>query len=174
MHALIVGEAEEEEALCGSDYGFEQLLLLLLLLQLEFKSLGHDIHSFVCPWSPQQNFLGIFGQHFIFISYPWMSRKEEGWLTDSLTPYIPPHERGWICSLVVKYPLTLTALWFIMDVYVHDNLCYLVLYKWVRTISRGDIPKMHFLTWPPPSPGPCVLGMPPTLGLYPWYNKLGY
>jgi hypothetical protein len=67
MHALIVGEAEEE-ALCGSDYGFEQLLLLLL--QLEFKSLGHDIHSFVCLWSPQQHFLGIFGQHFIFISYP--------------------------------------------------------------------------------------------------------
>jgi hypothetical protein len=28
MHALIVGEAEEE-ALCGSDYGFEQLLLQL-------------------------------------------------------------------------------------------------------------------------------------------------
>lgn len=63
MHALIVSEAEEE-ALCGSDYGFEQLLLLLLL-QLEFKSLGHDIHSFVCQWSPQQNFLRVFGQHLI-------------------------------------------------------------------------------------------------------------
>ncbi len=41
--------------------------------------------------------------------------------------------------------------------------------QWVRPISRVDIPQMHFLTWPLPSPEPCVLGgMPPTLGIRSW------
>jgi hypothetical protein len=194
MHALIVGEAEEEEALCGSDYGFDWATpppATRVWAHLDPWALrvwatpppppptGVQVtwtwHSFFCvPVEPSTKFSRHIWTtlHIHIISVNVQERR--GLITDSLTPYIPPHERGWICSLVVKYPLTLTALWFIMDVYVHDNLCYLVLYKWVRTISRGDIPKMHFLTWPPPSPGPCVLGMPRTLGLYPRYNKLGY